>query len=296
MGRLAAWLKGNADGFFALVIAVTVGILGVLDVLGADEVNAAILLTLALLSTTLLRDRKFASRALLETSAVRLLSGPEVDRVHADAHHETDQWLHKGGTGTHLRAVTMKECVEHARRSRRPIRMQVEIVDPDNASLCAEYAQYRASLASGKERAGEAWTADRVRKESLATVLAACWYRQRYSFLRIEVGLSSVMTTFRWDMCSQWVMISQEPTASAMLFEKGRPHFRAFNRELVASFEQTRQVDVTRAKELTLSDEPSVDQTRELFALLGLTLPGSFVDRDVADIVRRALKPGNPGR
>lgn len=296
MGRLAAWLKSNADGFFALVIAVTVGMLGVLDILGADEVNAAILLTLALLSTTLLRDRKFASRALLETSAVRMLSGSEVDRVHADAHHETDHWLHKGGTGTHLRAVTIKECVEHARRSRRPIRMQVEIVDPDNESLCTEYAHYRASLAPGKERAAEAWTADRIRKESLATVLAACWYRQRFSFLKIEVGLSTVMTTFRWDMSSQWVMISQEGTASAMLFEKGKPHFRAFDRELVASFEQTRQVDVARAKELTLSDEPNVDEVRKLFALLELNVPGSFGDRDVADIVRRALKPSNPDR
>jgi hypothetical protein len=32
------------------------------------------------------------------------------------------------------------------------------------------------------------------------SALAACWYQRRFSFVSIEVGLSSVMTTFRWDM------------------------------------------------------------------------------------------------
>jgi hypothetical protein len=295
MGRFAGWLKNNADGFFALLIAATVGLLGVLDVLGTGEINAAILLTLALLAATLLRDRKTASNALADLSAVRLVNGPEVGRVHAEAHHETEQWMFKGGTGTYLRAVTLKECVESARRAKRPLRVQIEIIDPANESLCNEYAQYRSSLAPGPDRTGETWTLDRTRKESFATILAACWYRQRFAFLKIEVGLSKVMTTFRWDISSVWVIMTQEdPSAPAILFEKGRPHYRAYSRELVASFEQTRHVDIARAKELRLSDEPTVEEARKLFALLDLDLPGSFTDRDVTDLVRRALRPKNP--
>jgi hypothetical protein len=45
---------------------------------------------------------------------------------------------------------------------------------------------------------------------------------------------------------------------------------------------------------VSLSDEPSVDETRRLFALLDLDLPGTFTDRDVADIVRKAIRPKNP--
>ncbi|HKS46793.1 MAG TPA: hypothetical protein VJT49_17110 [Amycolatopsis sp.] len=295
MARLAAWLRGNADGFLALVIAAVVALLGVFDVFGTEQINAAVLLTLALLATTLLRDRRFAARALAETFAVRLVNGPEVGRVHADAHHETEQWMFKGGTGTYLRAVTLPECVENARRAKRPLRVQIEIVDPTNQVLCQEYSQYRLSLTPGPDRTGDTWTVDRTRKEAFATIFAACWYRQRFTFLRIEVGLSKVMTTFRWDISSQWVIMTQEdPAAPALLFDKGKPHYRAYSRELMASFEQTRHVDIGRAKDLPLSDEPSVEETRKLFALLDLELPGSFTDRDVADIVRRALQPKNP--
>jgi len=295
MGRFTRWLRDNADGSLALVIAGTVGLLAILDVLGTDEVDAAILLTLALIAATLLRDRKLAARAFADSSAVKLINGPEVGQVHTEAHRDTEFWMFKGGTGTYLRAVTIKACVENARRAQRPVRMQVEIIDPTDEHLCNRYARYRSSLAPGPDRTGETWTLDRTRKEAFATILAACWYWQRFTFLKVEIGLSPVMTTFRWDLSSQWVVITQEdPSAPAMLFEKGRPHYRSYSRELVASFEQARLVEIARAKDLQLSEEPSVEETRKLFELLELDLPSSFTDRDVVDLIRRAIRPKNP--
>jgi hypothetical protein len=295
MSRFAAWLRSNADGFLALVIAVVVGVLEVLDVAQAEQVSAAILLALALLATTLLRDRRLAAKAVADSSAVRMIHGPEVGRVHAEAHRETEQWMFKGGTGTYLRAVTIGACVENARKAKRPVRMQIEIIDPTNEMLCHQYAQYRSSLTPGPDRTGDLWTPDRTRKEAFATILAACWYHQRYTFLRVEVALSKVMSTFRWDLSSQWVIVTQEdPTAPAMLFERTKPHYRAYSRELMASFEQARPVDLGRARELELSDEPSVEETRKLFALLELELPALFTDRDVTDLIRRAIRPKNP--
>ncbi|HET8641679.1 MAG TPA: hypothetical protein VFM37_07060, partial [Pseudonocardiaceae bacterium] len=224
-----------------------------------------------------------------------LINGPEVGQVHTEAHRDTEFWMFKGGTGTYLRAVTIKACVESARRAQRPVRMQVEIIDPTDEHLCNRYARYRSSLAPGPDRTGETWTLDRTRKEAFATILAACWYWQRFTFLKIEVGLSQVMTTFRWDLSSQWVVITQEdPSAPAMLFEKGRPLYRSYSRELVASFEQARLVEIARAKDLQLSEEPSVEETRKLFELLALDLPSSFTDRDVVDLIRRAIRPKNP--
>ena len=167
MGRFTHWLKENADGSLALLIAVTVGLLAVLGVLGVNEtgeVNAAILLTLALLATTLPRDRKFAAKTLADSSAVRLINGSEVGAVHRQAHRETEYWMFKGGTGTYLRAVTIKAC--------------------------------------------------------------------------------------------------------------------AYSRELVASFGQTRPVPVAKAKGLP--------------QLLELKLPGSYTDRDIADVIHKAVKPKNP--
>jgi hypothetical protein len=55
MKRIGRWLPANAEPTLALAIAIVFGALGVLDVLGPDSsiVNAAVLLTLALLAATL---------------------------------------------------------------------------------------------------------------------------------------------------------------------------------------------------------------------------------------------------
>jgi len=295
MVRFTTWLRANADGFVALLIAITVGVLAVFEVLNTANVNAAILLVLALLAVTLLKDRQ-DSKALTDTSAVRQLSSVEIGQEHAEARRHTEQWTFKGGTGTFLRAVTLKECVERARREQRPLRMQLEILDPTDAALCTMYARFRSSLIPGPDGTGEPWTADRTRKESLATVLAACWYRQHFAFLTIEVGLSKVMTTFRWDLSSHSLIMTQHGDSAALMFAKDKPYYRAYSRELDASFRQTRRVDLDKAATLQLSNEPTIDETRSLFTMLGLELPHSFIDRDVSDIIAKALRAKNPYR
>ncbi|MFI9502814.1 hypothetical protein [Nocardia sp. NPDC052566] len=296
MGRVLIWLRNNVDGLVALVLAVVVGALAVLDLLQPDTVNAATLLVLGLLAGTLLRDRHLSAKALRDASSVQLLYGPEIGHAHTLARRGTEQWIFKGGTGTYIRAVTLPSCVENARREQRPLRMQMEILDPTNEQLCKTYAQFRTSLVPEADRTGEQWTTDRTRKESYATVLAACWFRQRFTFLTIDIGLSSVMTTFRWDLSSSVVIVTTQdnPNTPALMFEKDKPYYRDLNRELVASFKQTRQVPLSRSEDLTLSDEPTVEQARDLFDRLDLELPAAYTDREVADIVRRALQPRNP--
>ncbi|MEU0500832.1 hypothetical protein ACQP0C_15785 [Nocardia sp. CA-129566] len=297
MARVLIWLRNNIDGLVALVLAVIFGVISLIDIgfFDADLINAVILLVLGLLATTLLRDRHLSAKAIRDSNSVQLLYGPEIGHAHTLARRGTEQWLFKGGTGTYLRAVTLRECVENARREQRPLRIQVEVLDPTNEQLCKTYAQFRSSLVPEADRTGELWTTERTRKESFATVLAACWYRQRFTFLTIDVGLSTVMTTFRWDLSSSCVIVTQDnPNTPALMFERDKPYYRDFNRELVASFKQARQVPLSRSEELPLADEPSVDQTRGLFDALGLALPASYTDRDVADIVRRALQPRNP--
>ncbi|QIS04845.1 hypothetical protein F5X71_23160 [Nocardia brasiliensis] len=295
MARFLIWFRNNVDGSFAVLLAITVGLLQFLDVIGTDQVNAAMLLVLGLVAITLLRDRHLSAKAVRDATSVHLLYGPEIGHAHTLARRGTEQWMFKGGTGTYIRAVTLRECVENARREQRPLRVQLEILDPTDEQLCKTYAQFRSSLQPEADRTGELWTTERTRKEAFATVLAACWYRQRFTFLTIDVGLSAVMTTFRWDLSSSCVIVTQDnPNTPAMMFERDKPYYRDFNRELVASFKQTKQVPLSRTEELPLSDEPTVDQVRGVFQTLGLALPAAFTDRDVADIVRRALQPRNP--
>jgi hypothetical protein len=292
MRRFGQWLGGNLDGVLALSIAITVGLLGVLDVLGTDEVNAATLLILALLATTLLRDRRLAANAIARSAAVRLVHGAEVDRMSSEAHRRAGQWIFKGGTGSHLRAVTLRECVDAARQANRPVRMQVEIIDPTDEQLCRRYAQYRASL--GSERNGSALSPESVARSAFATVLAICWYRQRFVLLQPEIGLSKVMTTFRWDISPTFALMTQEdPSAPAMFFDEAMSHYRAYWRELAMSFEQTRRLDLAVLADVPLDDEPTGEQVTQLFARLGLESPILRLPNDVADIISRAGLPAS---
>ena len=47
---------------------------------------------------------------------------------------------------------------------------------------------------------------------------------------------------------------------------------------------------------LTLADEPSIDETRKLFTEPDLPLPRAFTDRNVAEIVSKAIQAKNPYR
>lgn len=293
MKRIGRWLRANAEPTLALAIAIVFGALGVLDVLGPDSsiVNAAVLLTLALLAATLLRDRASVDQALTAMSTVRSASGPELSQAYAEARRDTDRWIFKGGTGGSLRASTLPRCVEIARQEGRPLRVQLEILDLTDEALCAEYARFRSTPVPGEAPRDGEWTRERVRKEVYATILAACLHRQKFgNFLTVEIGLSRVVSTFRWDLTTSCVIMTQEDSpSSSLIFDNGRAHYRAFDRELVASFNQARRVHVDRADTLRIGETPTTEEVRRLFAALALDLPSSFGERDITEIVRKAV-------
>jgi len=76
------------------------------------------------------------------------------------------------------------------------------------------------------------------------------------------------------------------------MFEAPSQHYRSYSRELTSSLSQSRRLVLDRAT--ALSDEPTVEEARDLFRALDLSLPHAFIDRDVGDIVRRAIQAKNP--
>lgn len=234
-------------------------------------------------------------RALEDMSVVRVLSSShEITQALADARRGTERWSFKGGTGTYMRAVTLPECVTAARREKRHLTIRLEIIDPSNETVCEGYAHFRRSLSDGPDGTGELWTTGRVRKESFATVLATFWYRQRYGLLDIAIGLSSTMTTFRWDLSTHAVVMTVEDPNRAMTALGGTFYYESCDTELRTSLEQARRVPVDLYKAVRLSDEPTVEEVRRLFERIDLPLPKSYTDRDVVEITRKALRAKDP--
>lgn len=331
--RVAPWASQNADGAIALGLAIIVGVLGIMpDKVIPNEVqgqlvSAATLVILALVATALLRDRArqapveetitspaFAElpvrlarleqiealvtgtrKALDELQLVRVLaSRQEIAQAHVEARKDATKWSFKGGTGTYLRAVTLPTCVAAARKDKKHLTFRIEVIDPTDAEVCEAYAHYRRSLSDQPDGTGETWSTDRVRKESFATVLAAFWHRQRYGLLDIGVGLSSTMTTFRWDISATRLIMTVEDPNRAMTALAGTFYYESCDTELRLSLEQSRRVPLELYKLVPLSDEPTTEEVEELFQRIGLPLPKSYDERDVVDIARKALRPKDP--
>ncbi|MEV4432984.1 hypothetical protein [Streptomyces sp. NPDC049555] len=303
-----AWTIRNLDGVVALAAAVTIGTLDIFGNNFDDNVTSgATLLVLAalVLGTLTERRRRVADirsamdgtrHALEDLTMVRSLSGAELESALDRARRSTDRWVFKGGTGTYLRAVTLPECVEIARPQRRSFTVKIDIVNPADEQACAAYARFRQTFSHRLHTVpGGSWTTERTRKESYATVLAACWHRQRLDTLEIEVYLSSTVPTLRFDLSSTCLIITQDdPRRVNLLVERDRPLYDYYVTELHQSREQAHMLQLNRT--LPLSDEPTVDETVRLFEQLGLPLPSAFTDRDVGDIIDKALHAENPYR
>jgi hypothetical protein len=313
MRAVLTWVYRNADDFFAIVLAACFVTLGYLDIAGTATVNNAILLILGARTAADLRDRarrrgseqelraeiaastRQMQQGLDAISSVRVLTGSQVGTEHAEARRDTSRWVFKGGTGTYVRAVTLPKCVENARLARRSLSFRMQIIDPTDEAVCRAYARFRQSVAHLPDATGEPWTVDRTRKESYASILSACWYQEHYKLLDIDVRLSSTRTTMRWDLSSSRLILTQDdPFGTALVFDNGRPYYDYWDIELRESLDQSPSVPLERAGDLYLGDEPTVDTVRTLFDRLGMKLPRSFTDRDVSDIVRKALRPKNP--
>jgi hypothetical protein len=300
-----AWAVRNADGIVAIVVAVVVGLMDVLNQNMDDNiVSGATLLVLAALVYGSLTERRrrmadirtattATSRAVEDLAMVRTLSGAEVALAHERARRTTTRWVFKGGTGTYLRAVTLPECVLEAQRQRRSLSMKIDIINPADDAVCAAYARFRSTFGPGGDLA--AWTVERTRKEAYATVVAASWHRQRLDTLEIDVHLSSVAPALRFDLSDTCLIITQDdPSRVGLYVERDRPLYDYYVTELHQSREQAVKLDLREA--VPLADEPTVDEVGRLLDRLGLPLPPSFTDRDVGDIIDKALRAENPYR
>lgn len=304
MRRAVSWFVSNADTMIALILAILVSILSLAGAVSTTWVTNATVATLAVLAFIMLRDRKSQeeTKTLVERleqkfdarNPVRIISGKEISRAIIEARRHTEQWYFKGSTATFVRVVIIPECIREARRGGREFRAKLEILDPTNSSACESYIRLYHSLAESPNSPEMTWTVKGTRIESYATIVAACWHKQRYDPFTIEIALSPVASAFRWEAASQYFMLTQRgPRFPAMLISHTDTLYSLFVSELNASFRQSRKLSIELVRDVRLSNEPTVQEVRALFAKLNIGLD-DISDKDVSEIIAKALHDENP--
>lgn len=317
--RLIAWLADNADVVIGLGLAVFASVLGIAGIVPGYVVANVTVLTLATLAFVMLRDRGRQEKAAKQitgsvTSAsaqvlhlftkfqedrpIKILNGPEISRALVVARTGTDQLVFKGATGTFTRAVSLPECLAAARDSRTLLRVRIEVFDPADTRLLENYVKLYASWAEGPDDPQGHWTVDDTRKEILATILAACWHKEKHQWLDIEVFLSPALTTFRWDLTHSALIITQiGPRFPAMLIERGDVYYSCWSTELHASMEASaKRLPLRDASAVQLGERPDPVAVRQLFEHLNVPIPESYRDEDLKALIQKALDEDDPYR
>jgi hypothetical protein len=286
------------DSALALGIAFAMSILGLFSATSSTLANNAILITLTVLALSIFRDRwrredlsRKLDRILDKSGPVRMLSGREINQAFTEARRSTDLWVFKGGTGRYVRAVTFPECYRIARERHHDLEVRLEILDPTDSSVCERYAHFRRSMIAGADHTSEEWTTQRTQEELYATILAACWYRERFDQRNIRIGLTNIMSTFRYDMSEGSLIITQDDGNSSLFIPQDSSFYRRFKAELSRSLDQARQVPLERAGGILIAAVPTSNDASRVFEALDLSLDPTL---DLDRIIQRALHAPNP--
>lgn len=311
-----SYLKSEMDVAVTVASAPVVSLLELTNAIPLDVAITGVLIALASLALTVLRDRWHRQElyGLMTTVAGRMISGDwseiapvlkdvnrkltgagetlqndEIPGQLAEAHRVTDCWCFKGGAGSYLRDVTVPACIRYAARDRRPLRLEVELIDPTKPEVCEWYARHLSPMSPTSDEHDQPWTLQRVRLEVYATILALYAFRERHhDFLDVTLGLSSSASRVTYDLSSTRLLItSDDARDTALMFVKGSAWYGHWRMELRQSLEQARPVRLDNARTITLGRAPGVTRVRQLFNALGLPLDGRFSDHHVEDMIRK---------
>lgn len=129
-------------------------------------------------------------------------------------------------TGRHFRAEVLPMLVKRARELRRPIRVEVVLLDFRDSGVCERYANYRKSSSFDRQL----WDASYVQTEVMATVLALIRSsRENPGLVDISLFLSKRLSTFRIEGSSDEILVTREdPKDTASRYFRTHRDFGAF--------------------------------------------------------------------
>ena len=205
-----------------------------------------------------------------QIAQVKVIGADEIGRDLERAMRGTEIWWFMGGTGRYFRSVTLETISSAARSASSSCHVLALLLDPTDKALCESYAHYRRSLKSG---ATSDWTAERTQAEVLATILKALHIKQNFPQLRIEVGLRSYFSTFRYDLSSKHVLVTREdPQAPAIRCDFPGHYYSAYKGEVTFAHNQSKQL--AGADSTLANQDLSPANARKALENAGMSLTG----------------------
>ncbi len=201
----------------------------------------------------------------------------------------TGEWSYRGHSGRHFRSVTLPKLAQDAKARSVGIQISLQILNPTNLMVCQKYADYRRSLSSAEHDAE--WTAQRARKELIATIISAYAWKARVPSLDIKIALIDTLSLFRVDLSSRLALVTKEAKQEpALRFNEGTAFYAAYREDLRFTFEQATPLPKVGFVPLEQVDK---DNTKQLLGTLGFEAL-DLSEAEIQDILSTAKAAKNP--
>jgi hypothetical protein len=165
----------------------------------------------------------FVTPAVMRVAKLEPVDPKQINPLLKEAALKSINWTFRGGMGRYTRAETLPVLVRRGRDSGTRRKIRIMLIDPDNARTCHSYASYRNGLASGSK--GERLTADQVRDQILATIIAATRAGFAESMVDVELFVLPVWSVVRIDISDQYVIVTSEDRREPGLRADNGTHF-----------------------------------------------------------------------
>lgn len=200
------------------------------------------------------------------------------------AARETSSWRHRSATGALLRSCVLPELSAASRALRRPITLQVELLNAANDAACREYGAHIG--VPGVEAARR-----RLQIETYATIIAVCLERKDNRRLHAHIRLSALFSAQQVDLTDDRLLLTPAGHAEqAAMMRFREQYFHSYERELGDAWERARRTDL---KLQAVDWSPLFDGERirgyhivNLLRELHLPVP-EFTDAELQGIVER---------
>ena len=152
-----------------------------------------------------------------------------------------DEWEYIGHTGRYVRARILPILERRSVSENLPITIRFILINPFNAELCEQYAEYRTSSRSSS-LTSQQWSGSMVRRELLTTMLRLIQSKAMYPRLQLFVGLSARFSLWRYDRSEHQVVVTQEdPQQPAYRYIRGSRFYTYFRHEGELAWQQSKK-------------------------------------------------------
>ena len=214
----------------------------------------------------------------------------KISEVFEKERSETKIWYFSGGTGRYTRTVTIPELSQKARNTNSHKTIKMQIIDPNNNKACVNYANYRNSLKSASN--GTKWTAERVKLESVSTIISAVIHKSNNALLDISICLKESFSTLRIDLSSTSAMLTKEDQLEPALVCRSNSFlYRTYEEEILQTFKEYPQINTTID---FIVDMKSLKEADIKNIATQLKIEDGLTDANYQEILKSLIENKNP--